>query len=129
MPGSVRHARVSAEEPVLDFRYPLNVRSPVIADPGNGNAIPTGRQGVCSLTSAGAETRTLGLPQFIGQRLTIAMDTDGGDAVLTVSQAINAAGNTVVTFNDAGDFLDLVGITVGGALRWRAVEANGVTLA
>ncbi len=39
----------------------------IIADPGNAGAIPvTEGWGVCSLVSAGAETRTLADPQRVG---------------------------------------------------------------
>jgi len=99
-----------------------------IADPGNAGAIPVTTNGYCALTTAGAETRTLAIPTFTGQRLTITLDTDGGDAVVTVASAFNAAGNTVITLNDAGDSVDLVARTVGGTRAWLLVVNNGCTL-
>ena len=99
-----------------------------IADPGNAGAIPVTRNGVCNLTSDGAETRTLSTPSFQGQRLDICMDTDGGDIVLTVNAAFNQSGNTTITFNDAGDHVELVACTIGGTRRWRLVVNNGCTL-
>jgi len=100
-----------------------------IADPGNAGAIPVTSSGVCNLTSAGAETRTLAAPTFEGQRLTICMNVDGGDIVLTVASAINQAGNTQATFNDAGDTLNLIAARIAGALRWRLINNDGATLA
>jgi len=99
-----------------------------IADPGNAGAIPVGATGVCNITSAGAETRTLAIPAFIGQVLDLCMDTDGGDVVVTVASAFNQAGNTTITFNDAGDFVRLVGCTIGGTRGWRLAANDGATL-
>lgn len=65
------------------------------------------------LTTTGAETRTIAIPTFVGQRLNIGFDTDGGDVVITVAQAVNQAGNTVLTGADAGDHVSLEAITVG----------------
>lgn len=99
-----------------------------ITDPANAGAIPVTASGVCNLTSAGAETRTLAVPTFIGQRLVLCMDTDGGDIVVTVASAYNMAGNTIITLNDAGDHVELVGCTIGGSRRWRIVNNDGAAL-
>lgn len=99
-----------------------------LADPGNAGAIAVTSSGVCMLTSAGAETRTLAIPTFVGQRLDLCMDTDGGDIVLTVAQIYDQSAHTTITFNDAGDHVELVGVKVGGAFRWRLVVNNGCTL-
>lgn len=101
----------------------------VIADPGASGAIPVTSGGTCAITTAAAETRTLAIPTFAGQPLYLSMNVDGGDCVITSAQAFNQAGNTTITMNDAGDFIALVGVTIGGALRWRVVENNGCTLA
>ena len=106
-----------------------SIRPDVIADPGDAGAIPVDESGTCAITTAGAETRTLAIPTFAGQELAISMDVDGpGDCVITSAQAINQAGNTIITLNDAGDFVLLVGVTVGGALRWRVAANDGATL-
>ena len=109
----------------------LLLRSSAVAitDPGDAGAIPVTRSGVCPITTAGAETRTLAIPSFVGQRLTIPMDVDGGDAVITVAAAFNQTGNNTITLNDAGDTVELVGVQVGGALVWRVVVNDGATLA
>lgn len=99
-----------------------------IADPGNAGAIVVTASGVCMLTSAGAETRTVAIPTFVGQTLDIIVDTYVGDIVITFSQRINAALNTIGTFGVVGDYLGLVGVTIGGALRWQVRSNDGVAL-
>lgn len=99
-----------------------------ITDPGASGAIPVTTDGVCPMTSAAAETRTIAIPTFVGQRLTLCLDTDGGDVVVTVAQPINHAGNNTITFNDAGDTISLVAITIAGARRWRLLHNDGCVL-
>lgn len=99
-----------------------------ITDPGNAGAIAVTSSGVCMLTSAGAETRTLAIPTFVGQQLTLICDTYVGNIVVTSAQAINQAGNTVMTFGAAADYIKLEAATVGGALRWRVAANDGTAL-
>ena len=100
-----------------------------ITDPGDAGAIPVTKSGVCALTSgAGGETRTLAAPTYIGQRLMLCHDTDGGGAIaLTVAAAFNEAGNNTLTFDDAGESALLMGITIGGTLTWKATALDGAT--
>jgi len=100
-----------------------------IADPGDAGAIPVTRSGSVGLVTAGAETRTLAIPTFEGQQLSIGLTTDGGDAVVTAATGINQTGNTSLTFADAGDHLKLEGVYKGAALVWRVVANDGVALA
>lgn len=101
----------------------------VIADPGTGVAIPVTQNGVLMITTAGAETNTLAIPTFIGQRLCLIMDVRvGGDRVITSAQAINQAGNTIMTFGAAADMIVLEGMQVAGVLRWRVTANDGVAL-
>lgn len=99
-----------------------------LTDPGNAGAIPVTKSGSVPLVTAGAETRTLAIPSAIGQTLSLYFQTDGGDCVVTVAQAINAAGNTIITLNDAGDSIHLIGINNGSALRWRVLANDGCAL-
>jgi hypothetical protein len=103
-----------------------------IADPGGANAaIPVTASGTVALTiaSAGAETNTLAIPTFIGQRLTIVADTVGtGTRAITAASAVNGAGNTVMTFNAVRDQIDLIGITVAGTRAWAILLNISVTL-
>ncbi len=101
----------------------------VIADPGTGQAIPVTTSGVCMITTAAAETNTLAIPTFVGQRLAIICDTYAvGNRVITSAQAINQAGNTILTFGAAADMIELTAMKVGGALRWRVTALDGVAL-
>lgn len=101
----------------------------VIADPGTGAAIPVTTSGVCMITTAAAETNTLAIPTFVGQRLAIICDTYAvGNRVITSAQAINQAGNTIMTFGAAADMIELTAMKVGGALRWRVTANDGVAL-
>lgn len=119
--GSVIYHR--AADGVARMLYPDS-----ITDPGNAGAIPVLQAGVCNLTTAAAETRTLAVPTYMGQRLTLCLKVDGGDCVVTVASAYNQAGNTVITFNDAGDVVDLVATQIAGVLRWRLLANDGATL-
>jgi hypothetical protein len=100
-----------------------------ISDPGNAGAISVARPGHINIVTAGAETRTLAAPTFLGQRLVLNMKTDAGDCVVTVASAFNAAGNTIITLNDVGDFVELVGgLSASGAFRWVLVVNQGAAL-
>lgn len=101
----------------------------IITDPGDAGAIPTTEGwGSCMLTTGGAETRTLAIPQRQGQRLTLGFDTDGGACVITVAAAVGPGTENTLTFEDAHDHITLEAITVGGALRWCVASNVGVTL-
>lgn len=107
----------------VDRQYPV-----AIADPGNAGAISVKQSGVCAMTSAGAETRTIAIPAFIGQEITLIDDTHVGNIVVTAAAAINQTGNTVMTFGAAADFIVLKAATVGGSLVWRVAANDGVAL-
>jgi len=99
-----------------------------IADPGDAGAIPVAHSGTVAIVTEGAETRTLAVPTFIGQELLIYFEEDGGDAVLTVAEAINATGNNTVTFSGEGDFVRLIAIkTDTDGLLWRVSAIDGAT--
>jgi hypothetical protein len=102
---------------------------PAITDPGDAGAVPVTGNGVCAITTAGAETRTVAIPGFIGQQITLALDTDGGDCVVTVASAVNQTGNNTLTGADAGDEITLRAITSGGTLAWRVASNDGWALA
>lgn len=102
-----------------------------IADPGDGVAIPVTDSGELQLTiAAGAETNTLADPTFVGQTHAYAVaSVGGGTRAITAASAINAAANTVMTFNATTDTLILTAMTVAGALAWRVTHNDGVALA
>ena len=106
-----------------------NYNSFVLSDPGNAGALTVPKAHVSvALVTAGAETRTMAAPSFLGQRALLAFKTDGGDAVVTIATTVNQTGNNTLTFADAGDMISLVGCQSGANLRWRVVANDGVAL-
>lgn len=101
-----------------------------LGDPGDAGRIkPLGFGQVCLLISAGAETRTLADPIFIGQRFTLAMETDGGDVTVTSDSPLNQTGNNTAVFGDAKDSLDLYAVSDGaGGYEWRVAANDTVAL-
>lgn len=94
-----------------------------------GTAIPVTHSGSFPITQNGAETNTLAIPTYLGQWLSIFVDTDtSGARVITSAQRINQAGNTIITLTEVGDFIKLEAITIGGALRWQVVSNDGAAL-
>lgn len=102
----------------------------VMLDPGNGKALIVDRdRGIVELVTAAAETRTLPDPTKSGIELALNLKTDGGDCVVTAATAINAAGNTIMTFADAADTIVLLSIPNGAtAYRWKVIGNDGVSL-
>lgn len=106
-----------------------SAQAAAIADPGTGAAIPVTKSGSIAISTLAAETNTLAIPTFQGQRLTLFVDTFAvGARVVTSAQRINQATSTIMTFGAVGDFIVLEGITIGGALRWQVVANDGVAL-
>lgn len=101
-------------------------------DPGASGAIENidHTPAIVELVSAAAETRTLPDPLRSGQILILTMKTDGGNITCTAATAINAAGNTIMTFADAGDTIMLVSIPDGASdYKWKVVGNEGTNVA
>lgn len=99
-------------------------------DPGDAGTItPTmwGQQFL--ITTAGAETRTLARPAKAGILTSIVLDTDGGDLTLTVTGGYNAAGDTSITFGDAGDMVTFLSVKTGTTYQWTAIAQEGTNVA
>jgi len=110
---------------------PQDSAMPAVTDPGDAGTIDDDGNnfGVCELVSAGLETRVLGTPTRVGQRLSIVMKEDGGDIVLTCASILNATGNNTVTFADESDVIDLLAVEKNtGGLVWRIVGNDGAAL-
>lgn len=91
--------------------------------------IPVTHSGSFPVTTAAAETNTLADPTYLGQTITIFVDTYAvGDRVITAASRINQAGNTIITLGAVGDFIKLEAITIGGALKWQVVSNDGAAL-
>lgn len=101
----------------------------LIADPGDGNAIPVTRSGYVPLVTGGAETRTLADAAAPGLTLDLYLKTDGGDCVITAASDIDQAGNNVMTFDTVGEHIRLTSIEDGADYEWRVVANDGVALA
>jgi hypothetical protein len=99
-----------------------------IADPGNAGAIGVTRSGYCSLTTAGAETRTLADPSYEGQEIVLQLTVFVGNCVITVANTIDTAGNTTITMGNAKDQIQLIAADVGGNLRWSVGDNDGCAL-
>jgi len=92
-----------------------------VADAGAINL----EKAVSYFTTDAAETATLAAGSD-GQIKMLCMVGDGGDMVVTVSNAgWKASGTGTITFNDIGDACTLV----YSASKWFAVGANGVAFA
>ena len=103
-------------------------RTGVIADPGDGEAIPVTGDGNCPLVSAGAETRTLAAPSYVGQEIDLTCKTYVGDITLTVATTVNQTANNTLVFGVAGDTISLHAVEIGANLRWRVGSNDGVAL-
>jgi predicted RecA/RadA family phage recombinase len=110
------------------FLVGTNALENTVTDPGDGGAIPVTASGVCAMTSAGAETRTLAAPTYLGQQLALIDDTHVGNIVVTAASAVNQTGNNTLTFGAAADACLLVAMSVGGSLVWRVMGNDGVAL-
>ena len=106
----------------------LYVSESITPDPGNGGDI-TQSKGieVVDITTAGAETRVLKNPSNSGC-LTLRMFEDGGDCVITAEDAINQAGNNVITLGDSGDCVILSGVRSSAGHRYQVLANDGATL-
>lgn len=102
--------------------------SNVIADPGDAGAIAVTKSGAVPIVTGGAETRTLAIPTFIGQEMSVYMQTFVGVCVITVASAFNLAGNTTITLGAANQSILLKGAWNGVANVWRVVQNDGTVL-
>jgi hypothetical protein len=103
----------------------------VVSDPGTGAAIPVTVNTSMSFTiGTGAETNTLAIPEWAGQRMSLMASTvgGGGTRAVTAASALNSAGNTVMTFDAVDDFACLEGVDRGGTLCWRILTNENVAL-
>ena len=104
-----------------------------ITDPGDAGTItPVADVPVCfcSIVTAGAETRVLGAPDHIGQRVIINFGTDGGNFTMTNTAGWLDGGTSddVATFDDAGDSM-IVEAHGTAATDWRVTSEKGVAFA
>lgn len=100
-----------------------------LADPGTAAAIPVTRSATVPLVIADdAETNTLAVPTFLGQRLNLfARSRAGtGSRVVTVAGVVNVANNNTITFDAESEFISLVAVrAAGGTLVWQVDGVDG----
>jgi len=115
--------------PQLEEIYSLGVEPVIIPDPGNAGTIDVSRSGICELSSAGPETRTLPDPTFRGQQIDLVMVVDGGDITITASSPVNQTGHTTIVASAVGGFIRLVGkYNATDGWEWQeVVEDTGIT--
>ena len=108
----------------------LTIIDPVdYIDPGASGAIPVNRgSGSIALVTAGAETRTLAAPGYIGQELMLYCKTYVGDCVVTCATTVNEAGDNTITFTATGQACRLYAVEEGSNLRWRLASVDGAAL-
>ena len=94
----------------------------LLADPGSAGNIVFDKWGqICLVNTTGGGTRTLPVPDRAGVLAGIALDTDGGDLTLTVTDGYNRDADTSITFADAGE-LPTCGVSSrrkARPLRWK----------
>lgn len=100
---------------------------PVVVMTANGAIdLTDGDKTITFAIPAGVLALTLAAPAYVGQELWLVATTDaGGSVTVTSASAINLAGNTVMTFDDATDAVKLEAIS---ATAWRIVVNNTAAL-
>lgn len=126
--GSTGAFKTSTGTNTLGGKVAFGASTQSITDPGNAGAISVATDGVCNLTSAGVETRTLAIPTFVGQDLTLCFDTRVGNIAVTVASAFDTSAHTTITLTAAGQYVVLKGCTIAGVRAWRLVTNGGATL-
>lgn len=99
-------------------------KSEPMADPGSAGSIYVKKSPVClPLVSAGAEARTLAVPERAGAILTLYGKTVAGTITVTVTSGYDEDGNTTFTLTAAGQWYTLVSVEDGSNFRWRLVSS------
>jgi len=108
----------------------LYTAEPTNVDPGDAGYLSNKNKWFArySLVTAAAETRTLKTPLRAGLIMSLTLDTDGGNCVVTSEVAINSSGNTIMTFADARDTVTLISIEAGGSFYWSVLANDGASL-
>ena len=112
------------------IRHDMYAAPALIADPGADNTITIDKDGgVCPVTTATAEARTLRQPTKAGIVGSVVLYATSGDLTLTVAGGYNHDATEDITFDTAGDFVRFASIDVGGTYTWRVVAQEGTNAA
>jgi hypothetical protein len=103
---------------------------PTASFTASGTATPTTNAAYWCTTSGSQVDITVSAAAFCGQIVTFFFQTDGGqNVVMTFPAALNSAGNTIVTMNDAADSFAAIAVASGAStLRWVPLSNNGCAL-
>ena len=101
-----------------------------IADPGAAANIVVTSSGTCSLTiAAPADNRGLPIPAAEGLVMVITHFAGANAGTVTSAQALDIQGTTVLNFvAELGQWVMLVAVSNGTALRWRIVAQGGLAV-
>jgi hypothetical protein len=100
----------------------------LLDDPGASGTITFDMWGQqCLVVTATAEARTLARPTRAGILASVVLDTDAGDLTLTVTGGYNEAGDTSITFADAGDMVAFLSVKTGTTYQWTVVTQEGTS--
>lgn len=112
-----------------DLPYDLANAPFMVTDPGTGVAIQVDRWNqIVPFTVAGTETNTLGHPINANQRVKLVCSVrSSGTRTVTVAAAFNAAANTTLAFDAAGEWAILESHPVGSDFRWKLISYDGAT--
>jgi len=101
-----------------------------IADPGAAANIVVTSSGTCSLTiAAPADNRGLPIPAAEGLVMVITHFAGANAGTVTSAQALDIQGTTVLNFvAELGQWIMLVAVSNGTALRWRIVAQGGLAV-
>jgi hypothetical protein len=116
----------SGEDGAARWAYPLEVWVAAIT-----TAIPVDASYDVTLNLGGVgDTNTIAAPEFPGQMMVLTCKSfvGGSTRIITSAVRINAATNTIMTFNALGDSIGLVGITYGAGTAWQVMFNDGVGL-
>lgn len=111
------------------FRAYESVGPGIGNDPGaSGTITPTMWGQIFPIVTAAPEARTLARPDKPGILTSVVLDSDGGDLSLTVTGGYNLAGQTLITFTDAGDLVVLLSVKTGTTYQWTVVANEGTNV-
>lgn len=112
------------------FRAFENVGPGIGNDPGNAGTMNPELWGQQYLiTTTGVETRTLARPAKAGIFTSVVLAVDGGNMTLTVTGGYNAAGDTSIVFENAGDMVTFLSVKTGETYQWSAITHEGTNAA
>ncbi len=99
----------------------------LIPDPGEAGTIAVTNSGTLLLTTvSGVESRVLPPPSFVGQKIDISLNVNGGTSVnVTASSGFDPGGaSTTLNFSAVGQSARIYAVQEGGALVWRVLRAD-----